>query len=89
MKLKVLREIDYVIHKHCEICVHGVFRGENRFGSCALRTSHLAVYRFGVCQVEGGFKLDEAAAKALGPWSEFVDRRTYSRSNRHKAKTRY
>lgn len=35
------------------------------------------------------YQAEKAAEAALGAWAEFVDRREFTRNNRHKAKTRY
>lgn len=97
-KLKVLREINYVIPKQCGLCRHGQFADADApWGTCALRTyvhekhtgapRQLSVFRHGGCPDK--FELSPEGEQALGTWAEFVDRREYTRSNRHKAPTRY
>lgn len=97
-KLKVLRDIEYVIPKQCGICIHGTFSALSaQFGVCAIQqydhlkhtgdARQLSVYRGGCCPK---FTADEASIeKGLGHWGEFVDTRQFTRSNRHKTPTRY
>lgn len=99
-KLTVLRQIGYTIPKHCGICVHGIFAADGAavFGTCALyRYDHqkhterkdLSVHRTGSCPT--GFDLDEDKLRrqVTLDWEEFVDKRRFTRNNRHKAKTHY
>lgn len=95
-KLKVLREVEYTIPKLCNLCEHGVFPNPSFFGACGLRVythlkhtgadRQLSIYRFGTCPK---WKPNEELIENLGPWGEFVDRREFTRNNRHKAKTSY
>lgn len=97
-KLQVLRDANYVIPKQCGLCVYGRFATPTAdFGMCQVRQyrhekhtgepRQLSVYRGGGCP--DLFELSPGAERALGAWAEFVDRREYSRNNRHKAPTRY
>lgn len=85
-KLKVLRDINFVIPKLCQICEHGTFPDAGiPFGTCTIR--QIDTLTIGTCPK---WEPDEDAIfDGLGDWAEFVDGRKYSRSNRHKAPTRY
>jgi hypothetical protein len=96
-KLKVLRETGYIIPGTCGMCEHGQFPIQGAaFGTCALKTyqhekhtgapRQLSVFKAGRCD---DFKIKPETEKVLGAWGEFLDRREHTRSNRHKAKTRY
>lgn len=92
-KLTVLREAGYTIPN----CVHGQFDGGGLFGTCVVRTyqhlkhtgepRQLSVFAHGGCEEK--FDLRPEIDSMLGAWAEFLDKREYSRSTRHKAKTRY
>lgn len=95
-RLKVLRSIDYVINKSCDLCRHAQFDFDTdaHDGVCALFSmpdQPLRVYRGGVC---GEFSIAMARARnrlnfANSGFVQFLDRRLFSRNNRHKAKTNH
>lgn len=98
-KLKKLKEIGYVIPQTCDTCLHANIKPGQDFGECGLisfrHLKHttdvrdLSIYRGGNCIGEGFYSLDPEAEKRLGPWAQFLERRKFSRSNRHKQKMKY
>lgn len=92
-KLKVLREIDYVIPKQCQLCEHGTFPSAGSpFGTCNIQTyehlkhtgepRQLSIYVGGSCSK--WVPDEDAIFDGLGDWAEFVDRREFTRPNRGK-----
>ena len=98
-KLKKLKEIGYVIPETCDTCLHAEIKPGQDFGECGLITydhlkhtkpvHELSIYRGGNCIGKGFYELDPEAAKRLGDWAQFLEKRRFSRSNRHKQKTSY
>lgn len=97
-KLTALRQAGFVIPQTCGLCLHGQFSSPtSEFGTCNVLTydhekhtgpaRHLSVYRHGGCRPL--FSLDPEKEKQLGKWAEFIERRKFTRSNRHKSPTRY
>ncbi len=96
-KLTILRRIGYTIPKSCGLCIHSTFSTPSSpFGTCEVynykHEKHigterdLTIYRHGFC--EESFSPDSSLSE-LGEWREFLDRREFTRANRHKAKTQY
>ena len=96
-KKKKLKEIGYVIPQTCETCIHSKISPGKDFGVCALISYNhlkhstdvrdLSIYRGGRC--EEFYVLDTTELARLGTFVTYLDRRKFTRNNRHKLKVRY
>lgn len=83
-RLKVLRDASYVVSKACAFCVHSHFHFNDSV-TCDVLEEDVSSY--GNC---AHFSPDQTKAKdVLGIDETLLDRREFTRNNRHKAKTRY
>jgi hypothetical protein len=98
-KEKKLKKIGYIIPEVCGTCLHSDIKPGQDFGTCGLISYNhlkhstdvrdLTIYRGGRCEGEGFYATDPAAEKRLGLWAQFIERRKFTRSNRHKQKVLY
>lgn len=96
-RLKVLKDIGYTIQKSCGICMHSfVMRTikdlDDNIGNEVVCGIHLdgegralRINTLGSCDTN--FEFDEGVVK--DEWKQFVDRRKFTRNNRHKQKVSY
>ena len=80
-KFTVLRRVGYKIPIQCGICVHGQFRPQQPWGTCAQHPYEhgkhtgpergISIHRDGTCP-EAIIDLDKVATKAYGAHEEFL-----------------